>query len=210
MKPIIFNTPMVRAILDGHKTMTRRIIKPQPTIDDENMWHWKDCQWMDGGLGMPESAVRDYAPYKHGEVLWVRETWGTYTKDWADSDRILYRADYPEGASGYWFEPRHIWCELPKWRPSIHMACEDARIFLRVTDVRAERAQEIKAEDIQKEGGTSMAVHCKDYEIAVKEWQILWDNLYSKRGYGWAANPWVWVFEFEQISKEEAEQCQDK
>jgi len=167
-------------------------------------------------LGMPESAVRDYAPYKHGDILWVRETW------LQDNGHYYYRTDLGDYINKCEIGFPEICADLShckdctaedmriKWRPSIHMPREAARLFLRVTDVGAERAQEIKAEDIQKEGLTSMAVHCKDYEIAVKEWQILWDNLYSKHGFGWAANPWVWVFEFERISKEEAARCQGK
>ena len=74
-KPIIFSTPMVKAILAGNKTMTRRIIKPQPILAADGMWTWRDCQWMNGGIGFPASGIADYAPYLPGVILWVRETW---------------------------------------------------------------------------------------------------------------------------------------
>jgi hypothetical protein len=78
IKPIFFNTPMVQAILEGKKTQTRRVMKPQPTMNETGMWTWKDCQWMDGGLGFPTSAISDHAPYRVGDTLWVREAFKTY------------------------------------------------------------------------------------------------------------------------------------
>lgn len=219
-KPIIFSTPMVRAILDWRKTMTRRVLKPQPVIDSDGMWHWRDCQWMDGGLGFPASGIADHAPYQPGDLLWVRETWtpfgGTY----------LYRANGGGAGGG-------------SWRPSIYMPREAARLFLRVKDVRVERLQEITEADAIAEGvpdalegnvgdevycptckgnGLVGAAHpitlvyygteCTDCDTAVKRFRHLWDGINAKRAggaYAWDLDPWVWVVVFDRITKEAAQ-----
>ena len=120
-KPIIFSTPMVQAILEGRKTMTRRVMKPQPTSElfgSHLFWHWTGCQWADRGLGCPQSAIDDYAPYKPGDILWVRET---FCPNWCD--HVIYKADGGSAiAAGYAAEP--------KWKPSIHMPRVAARLFL--------------------------------------------------------------------------------
>ena len=93
-----------------------------------------------------------------------------------------------------------------KWKPSIHMPKEAARIWLKVTDVRVERSQEITIDGIRNEGISSMAVHAGDMEIALKEWKNLWNSTIKKTdldSYGWDANPWVWVIEFERCEKPE-------
>jgi len=174
MKPIIFCTPMVQAILEGRKTQTRRVIKPQP----------------DAGL-MPNKYA---APYKPGDILWVRETW---KPDYHDEDGYCYKADgdremYPNN--------------LLHWRPSIHMPRAAARIFLRVTDVRAERVQDISAEDAHSEG--IACIHDEISECAA--FAALWDEINAKRDggrYAWERNPWVWAYTFERIAKEEAERA---
>jgi hypothetical protein len=74
-KPIGFSTPAARAIIEGRKTNMWDEMVPQPRMDSDNMWHWKDCQWMDGGLGFPDSGIDDYAKYKVGDILRVRGTW---------------------------------------------------------------------------------------------------------------------------------------
>ncbi len=87
------------------------------------------------------------------------------------------------------------------WHPSIHMPKEAARIFLKITNVKAERLQDIDIDGIRNEGLLSAAVHCEDMEIALKEWEILWNSTIKKSDldrYGWDANPYVWVIEFEQ------------
>ena len=216
MKPILFNPEMVRAILDGRKTMTRRAIKPQPIeidlsfaknrsdVDQTKLEAYKARVAQNTKVAI----LRDWnQPYRPGDILYMRETWGCYQKDWNDADRFLYRADYSDDAKGYWHEPEHVnWCDLPRWRPSIHMPKEAARIFLRVRDVRAERLQDIKEEDAQAEGVEPMTTpnipgRGRTY---IQGFGELWNSINAKRGYGWAENPWVWVIEFEQISKEEA------
>ncbi|MEG1515722.1 MAG: hypothetical protein RSD95_12610, partial [Clostridia bacterium] len=131
IKPILFSTPMIQAILGGRKTMTRRIIEPQPTLDDLYIWQWKDCQWKDDGLGFPASGIIDHAPAKPGDILWVRETWTE------EAGYYYYRADLDSDylgpcetlSGGYPFEcTYHPGCEgcyrgkQPIfWRQSIHM-----------------------------------------------------------------------------------------
>lgn len=189
-KPILFNTDLVRAILDGRKTVTRRIVKNIPlhapyfeVVDGEPMacdeygdWHpATDFSWI-----WPE------------DILWVRETWAhpsaAEISMGADTNMYIYKADEPA-----------LPCAYDRWRPSIHMPREAARLFLRVTDVRIERLQDMVAEDCAKDGG---------YEPeAVKAVGVaplfgpLWDSTIKKADlprYGWDANPWVWVIEFER------------
>ncbi len=194
MKPIIFSTPMVRAILDGRKTQTRRVIKPN-IIEKGTNWFWN-----------PNENV-NLAPYKPGDVLWVRETWATVS-----SGIIEYRAKYKEPYTGS-TEIDHIGKKIT-WRPSIHMPREAARIFLKVTNVRVERVQDITEEDARSEGVKDPYEYqspeyyeqpsLRGFEINKSAFAGCWDSIYSKRGYGWDTNPWVWVVKFERISKDEA------
>ena len=189
MKPILFNTEMVRATLEGLKTVMRRVVKPQPFAvkQDENAPCW--C-----GHFVSESGkvLLDKPPYCPGEILYVRETWqngfgGTYLYK-ADAEYDLFMT--PEGK---------LVSDIP-WRPSIHMPREAARIFLRVTDLRVERVQDIDDDGVVAEG-----LNIGD------PFDELWNSTIKPADrdlYGWGANPWVWVIEFEWISREEAEQCQ--
>ena len=182
MKPILFNTEMVRAILDGRKTVTRRVVKPQPpatSVVRKRGCAWDWSFWADCDMGHLMKP-----PYQHGDILWVRETWNG---DWCD--HYIYKADGGSAkAAGYAAEP--------KWRPSVHMPREAARLFLRVADVRVELLQDIDDYGVVAEG---LEIGCY--------FDGLWNNTIkpSDRAlYGWAANPWVWVIEFERISKDEA------
>lgn len=190
---MLFNTGMVRAILEGRKTVTRRAVKPQPKaalypMPDSMCWPrcFANCE--------EERVYRP--PLQTGDILWVRETWA---KSMAGT--FMYRAD-----------DKAIMVE--RWHPSIHMPREAARIFLRVTDVRPERLNDIT--DVQaKAEGVSMPLPAqKDPEYAEYiggywgAFADLWDSTIKPKDiptYGWDANPWVWVIEFERISKEEAE-----
>lgn len=190
-RPIIFSMPMVRAILDGRKTQTRRVVKPkpferQPAHDMETTWMWSYDAF---GRGDPYACVK-FACLK-GDVLWVRETWCP------DLDgKPHYRADETDYEA-----------ELTRWRPSIHMPRWAARLFLRVTAVRVEHLQEIRDAEFKAEG-----ISMRDYQghgPAAVQWMQgefvkLWDSLNAHRGYGWDANPWVWVIEFERIGSYEA------
>ncbi len=188
MKPILFNTEMVRAILDGRKTVTRRVVKPQPDKDmkkiAKSLWHG----YFD--IGFPRTY---HAPYRPGDILYVRETWKQAVCDpagggYALTDLYLYKADESIDTTGMDVENR--------WHPSIHMPKEAARLFLRVTNVRVERLQDIDDEDVVSEG----------MKIG-DPFDELWDKTIKKADlplYGWEGNPWVWVIEFERISREEA------
>ena len=173
IKPILFNTEMVRAILDGRKSCTRRIIKPQPTAH-----YGTQCV---------------IPPYKPGDILYVREIWCGLPVNEAGHFRghpiYYYKADgdlRPEGWRG-------------AWHPSIHMPKEAARIWLKVTDVRVERLQDMTDDDAEAEG-------CFDYTSTALGFPDVWDSTIKKSDldrYGWAANPWVWVIEFERCERPE-------
>ena len=204
MKPILFSTPMVRAILDGRKTQTRRAIK----YDFESVYSAasqqgimdKVCQYGE----LPSDAIEWYAKniakpkYKPGDVLWVRETW---SRD--ESGEYVYRTNYGTTEDDS-FPP-----SMFKWKPSIHMPREAARIFLRVTNVRVERLQEITPKDAWEEGCRignffPWEKHIPELQQQCRDilFKSLWDGLNAKRGYGWDINPWVWVYEFERVSED--------
>lgn len=200
VKPILFNTEMVRAILDRRKSCTRRLVKPQPDekhtyplgfVTDSTEKKEVGCF----GFGIDEyGGSVQYAkpPYQPGDTLYVRETFIQ-----AAAHIFWYKAD-----DNSWIS------EGLHWKPSIHMPKEAARIWLKVTDVRVERLQEITIDGIRSEGLSSMAVHVGDMEIAVKEWELLWNSTIKKSDldrYGWAADPWVWVIEFVQCEKPKEE-----
>jgi hypothetical protein len=212
-KPILFSTLMVEALfntkpgvwpaepLDASwpfKWQTRRVVKPQPVLDGDDFWQWKDCQWHDGGLGCPQSGIDDYSPYKPGDILWMRETWG-YESAVNNDVRYCYKADNEIYAGG-------------NWRPSIHMPREVARLFLEVKAVRIERLRDITEEDAKAEGVEEYPIFSDfdGYEHVTvglttprQSFQMLWDSMNAKNGYTWESNPWVWVYEFGRIEKRE-------
>lgn len=234
MKPILFNTEMVRAILDGRKNVTRRVANISTEIhcgcstDDhdfvpDNFNHPEEkptgfvCRKCGFGVAPPYSRVPCgtslFRPrYWPGDILYVRETWTElcyvdpdgYTH--YDQTTYYYAADgAPDitlvDADGFELDDQRI-----KWKPSIHMPKEAARIFLRVTDVRVERLQNIDAAGIRAEGVGTMAAFAGDMEIASAEFRNLWDSTIKPADLpfcGWEANPLVWVYKFERISKEE-------
>jgi hypothetical protein len=188
MKPIIFSTPMVQAILDGKKTQTRRVVKingcpitsPKESLEltKEGLIYYSFC-----------SMSGYYKPLcQPGDILWVRETW---SKD--ENGEYVYRANYGTTEDDS-FPP-----SMFKWKPSIHMPREAARIFLRVTDVRVERLQDITDEDAMAEGVKAYGPNNCSGTSARIAFAQLWDSLNEKRGYEWRVNPWVWVIEFEGI-----------
>ena len=190
IKPILFNTEMVRAILDGRKACTRRILKGAIPFD-EKAEYWnvlKKGEW--SGPICVEYFMKQGSPYQPGDILYVRETW----------------KEAPKGYYYYEDWQRNDIADVTKWKPSIHMPKEAARIWLKVTDVRVERLQGITIDSIRNEGLSSMAVHAGDMEITMEEWKNLWNSTIKKSdldSYGWNANPWVWVIEFERCEKPE-------
>lgn len=94
----VFRTHTVRALLSNpNESSMRRVMKPQPKMDADRMWHWRDCQWMDGGIGFPASGIKDYAPFKPGDTIWVKEKWMPETEQGKPTGGYLYEAsDRPE------------------------------------------------------------------------------------------------------------------
>ncbi len=192
IKPILFNTEMVQAILDGRKTCTRRVVKTRR----KDAYGFYVAKGPDGSF----TGVYEYdedermfenqliPPYKPGDILYVRETWGE---------------GYAEGT--YIYKADDKLAELPTFKktskilyhPSIHMPKEAARIWLKVTDVRVERLQDMTDDDAEAEG-------CFDYTSTALGFPDVWDSTIKKSDldhYGWDANPWVWVIEFERCEK---------
>lgn len=200
-KPILFNTEMVKAILEGRKTVTRRVIKidlGMLEIDKNN----KDYLYLEDEYGESHHLL-EYAPYKVGDILYVRETW--FIGDLLDEDEsikerglVLYKADKRRGDIDY---------ESIKWRPSIHMPKAAARIFLEVTNVRVERLQDITEDGARAEGcidfydkiGDGKFEDVLEFDLTAKDaFSELWNSTVNKKDinlYGWDANPWVWVIE---------------
>lgn len=190
-RPIIFSTEMVKAILEGRKTQTRRVVKPQLEDYRDGYPDGRDCpptsvvkqrgHWIDEG-----DFLHDYCPYgKVGDLLWVRETHnigGIPPNEWA-----IYKADE--------------YSEPVVWRPSIHMPKWATRIWLEITGVRVERLQDISHQEVIAEGVTPLPFgdtrrYMSGVPVGIQNFRFLWDSLNAKRGYGWNVNPWVWVIEF--------------
>lgn len=191
-KPILFNTEMVRAIQEKRKTVTRRLVK---FLDGKNpSWtgYIRDGMMLYNGTNEPCNKP---APFKTGDILYVRETWSEHYT--AESDGKLV---YCYKADGLDIKSECLPGENNRWYPSIHMPKEAARIFLRVKDVRVERLQDITEEQAQAEGCNSgmLTGPC----TARGQFEDLWNSTIKKSDlalYGWDANPWVWVIEFERV-----------
>ena len=203
IKPILFNTEMVRAILDGRKDATRRIVKG--FIPDDAVWGYTAFT-PKGYISCRGTFADGYGekffklPCESGDILYVRETWCGLPANEAGHMRghtiYYYKADgelRPKGWRG-------------TWHPSIHMPKEAARIWLKVTDVRVERLQEITSEQICREGVEVEYPHVLNGEEKRYAFSRLWDSTIKKSDldrYGWNASPWVWVIEFERCEKPE-------
>ena len=201
IKPILFSTEMVRAIQAKRKTVTRRVLKPQPDNahfcfgfdDEEEAFEFMCGSNVDGIFKDWSEFIKPL--YQVGDILWVRETWKKVY--FQGEPHFLYKAD----------ELEDVQDDLPpikNWRPSIHMPREAARIFLRVTDIWAERLQEIKPKSAGEEGvewETDNSGQFRRYQFSQ-----LWDKTIKTADlprYGWGANPWVQVTRFEQCEKPE-------
>lgn len=198
MKPILFNTDMVRAIREGRKTVTRR--DPFQTSPDYDVLKglYRDsknrlCAVFQCRKDPTTEAT--YARYDRGDILWVRETWGMASDLLGGVPGPVYCADYTDG------DLRTLREKHYRWRPSIHMPREAARIFLKVTSVRVERLQDINLDppgpdnQVIKEGLHYLCDFIAVWEMTIKPT--------DRPLYGWDANPWVWVIEFEQCEKPE-------
>ncbi|UYW74117.1 hypothetical protein OFY05_00745 [Pseudocitrobacter faecalis] len=187
---MIFNAEMVRAILDGRKTQTRRVMKPQPEQCPRGGHWWpsnvfktmlhveNEIQNGEGGWG---GLVGDACPFgKPGDRIWVRETFGDC------GVRLVYRADTDDGAR----------CKVNRWTPSIHMPRWASRILLEITDVRVERLNDISECDAKAEGAPTECTLIGDKHYP--GFRSLWKSIYGDDS--WQANPWVWVIEFKVIS----------
>ncbi len=212
-RPILMSAPMVRAILAGTKTQTRRFLRPQPHVDALGNACWNDLNFGQDAHGVPlfesmalmlpgsgTGEVR--CPYGEcGDKLWVREVWGFEKR--TEDDPLLepvvtYRADQAE----------HLY-PVKRWRPSIHMPRHLSRITLEVTTVRVERLQDISEADAQAEGITPKwepgcsgrlmdAFGGFSFRPAASAYAELWEQINGPGS--WDANPWVWVIEFKRVT----------
>lgn len=193
IKPILFNTDMVRAILDGRKSCTRRICKDanEYTVPDMEFYNadrrtYAVYNFVDKEHMEQLSTAERTCPICTGDILYVRETW----------------KEAPKGYYYYEDWQRNDIADITKWKPSIHMPKEAARIWLKVMNVRVERLQEITEVQAQAEGCNSglLTGAC----TARGQFEDLWNSTVKKSDidrYGWDASPWVWVIEFERCEK---------
>ena len=203
-KPILFNTEMVRAILDGRKTVTRRVIK------DKDITNRFDIDSDGSVIAYTDPLTGDHYPpfypcrYKPGDYLYVRETWERFQCVNCDGDETSRCFNDPDNREGcYVYRASHFINGDARWRPSIHMPKEAARIFLRVTDVRVERLNDMDYMDAICEGIEPQLGEdgYPDYNPMI-DFIYLWDSAIPPKDrdkYGWAANPWVFVIEFERV-----------
>ena len=234
MRSIIFNTEMVQAILDGRKTVTRRIIRPQPEMRlcycmggyNAGKWNYPSPQaykyWGDEWRLSDDIARGDLSkawtpPCHTDDILYVRETWCRHGNPKAGIPMHYdYRADRPDpiyNDSGF----------IATWRPSIHMPKEAARIFLKVTNMSVEKLHSMPLSDVPQEGILTNCESCPNKGSACCEKSVvegkldrlpcavsfrrLWDSTLKKDDiplYGWNADPYVWVIDFKRISRKEA------
>ena len=223
VKPILFNTEMVRASLDGRKTCTRRAIKPQPDEKHTYPLGFVTDSTEKKEVGCFGFAANEYGgsiqyvkpPYRYapGDILYVRETW-QYLYELDGNEQII------EGTGKYYYaatdtipfdtyvDASGVTHERVPWHPSIRMPKEAARIWLKVTNVRVERLQEISGEGALAEGADKY-IHVDgtiNEDQTITSFIGIWNSTIKKADldrYGWDANPWVWVIEFERCEKPE-------
>lgn len=219
-RPILFSAPMVRAILEGRKTVTRRALNSQALKNIGYGVRLGECHELPTEGPLHPNSVdyyNDFCPFgRPGDRLWVRETHADI------GCRLTYRADTDDGAH----------CQVKKWTPAIHMFRRHSRILLEITDVRVERLQDISEEQAKAEGcfftdygqacfhggrGIRDATECEypaskhqqrpgwmwdktnSYEQCLDSARHAFGNLWNSVGGDWGANPWVWVVEFKRV-----------
>ena len=202
-RPILFSGPMVRAILEGRKTVTRRPVKRLAL-------QWLEDGFEPGFVANPDNAMCPYG--QPGERLWVRETWARVGT--TDPGYLTYRATYPRCLPAGWESvPADIRDAGERWRPSIHMPRAACRILLEITAVRIERLQSITDQQAQAEGIERDAamptlwkrgpLHGDQNLVQVTNFpklafRSIWEAINGHES--WAANPWVWVVEFKRVT----------
>lgn len=215
-RPILFNGDMVRAILSGAKTQTRRPMRPQPPKDAaivdpyngdlDNFTAWSADKKMFLSPGNINGTAHWRCPYGQvGDRLWVRETFGIgrasgiYYYKTCSPNHLL--RDHPENYKAL----------FDRWHPSIHMPRRASRITLEITNIRVDRVQDISEGDAKAEGVATWCDSHKEkcfydpnsqlHTYPTTTFSRLWDSIYADRGFGWRANCWVWVMEFKRIQK---------
>lgn len=194
-RPIIFSPEMVRAILEGRKTLTRRVIKPQPMLielpNDVPFWAFSwgaHCSQ----YGVDEwtlPSIIPHCPYGQlGDRLWVREAWWTPPDNKSDRLQVAYKALIQP------YQESNL-----VWRNAMFMPRWASRITLEIVKVRVERLQEIQMADLIAEGFGGHYSSYSDYNYP--GFRAYWDSLNGKRGFAWHVNPWVWVIEFKEIPR---------
>lgn len=211
IKPILFNTEMVRAILGGRKSCTRRMVKHQP--DEKHTYplgfvtdstEKKEVGCFGFGIDEYGGSIQYAKPqYQPGDILYVRETWERF-ECWnceggerGNCSKEPKKSVLDKTCGCYMYRATDEISGDAKWHPSIHMPKEAARIWLKVTNVRVERLQDMTDDDAEAEG-------CFDYTSTALGFPDVWDSTIKKSDldrYGWDANPWVWVIEFERCEK---------
>ncbi len=212
-RPILMSGPMVRAILEGRKTQTRRIVEVQPDPDDVHAPYPvadSHITFLDVVEKPEYYACTGLCPHGGpGDHLWVKETWSlarrsddgefcssikrrgkaSFESFLRDGYAVEYAADGERPAKAYRI-------------PSIFMPRSFSRLTLEITEVRVERLQEIRPQDYEAEGCTTGYSMCElnaRYDSLARQFRDLWDSLNAKRGYGWDVNPWVWVIDFKAV-----------
>ena len=216
-RPIIFNSEMVRAILEGRKMQTRRVIKPQPTIKPRIFKNEDGVFW-----SLIDKYVYQKSPFGTiGDRLWVKETWFEWVKNNPEQLPYLYKATTPSDEIEILRQSGHA----IKWKPSLFMPRRALRISLENINIRVERLKDITEKDAKAEGveyridglfGSETGIKgyidyekmfltkkhpsfCVHYKTAKESFKSLWNFINSKRGYVWDANPFVWVIEFKNL-----------
>lgn len=214
-RPVIFNGEMVRAIIDGRKTQTRRVMKVQPKQHDHKNYdapwackspnyyntHEADwaCWYCGEGIGMDGQSVYRCPFGQVGDRLWVRETFMDLTGTGIEAttgkfEGFAYRADTPAGSYGDEVRKEYGL----KWTPSLHMPRKACRILLEITAVRVERLNDISEEDAKAEGlAPSQHIITPPEALYRVGFLKLWQSIYGEES--WHANPWVWVIEFRHV-----------